>query len=109
EGPGSLSQGLSLTVDPVGNAYVCGILGFAAADFDPGPDTATLLPSGFVDIFVAKYGSCGKYLSAVNMEGSLLGYGNDIVLNPTGDAYVTGRFSGTVDFDPGTGTDTLTA
>src|SRR5690606_32052402 len=111
EGQGHLSAGYALSVDLTGNIYVTGIIGFTPADFDPGPDTVMLNPEGFMNILVAQYGSCGRYRAAINLKGdpSSFGYGWNIAFHPSGDAYVCGRFSGTVDFDPGVGMEQFTA
>ena len=43
------------------------------------------------------------------MGGLLQENGNDIALDQFGNIYVTGEFEGTVDFDPGSGTNNLTS
>jgi hypothetical protein len=80
-------------------------------DFDPGPGTATYYAGGG-DTYIAKYDNMGNHIwsfvfgnaiSATNHEG----WGID--LDNSGNIYLTGSFSNTVDFDPGAGTDSLTA
>lgn len=46
---------------------------------------------------------------AFNIGGSLNEAGYDIITDSEGNVYVSGTFSGTMDFDPGPGTDSLTA
>ena len=43
------------------------------------------------------------------MDGSLYSYGRSIVYDNSGNIYTTGSFSGTTDFNPGSGTYNLTA
>ncbi|WP_121331106.1 SBBP repeat-containing protein [Flavobacterium sp. 81] len=70
------------------------------ADFDPGIGTAISSapePSG---MFLAKYNAEGDYIYAKSMSGGRGVIGNAIAVDSTGNAYVTGYFEGTVDFDP---------
>ena len=39
-----------------------------------------------------------------SLGGALNDYGNDIIVDDSGNAYTTGSFQRTVDFDPGAGT-----
>lgn len=91
----------SLVLDPAGNAYIAG--GYdGTADFDPGAGTANLTAQGNMDIYLARYDSNGNYVWAKSMGGT----GNDMAMSmartPTGDLYISGYFSNTADFDPGT-------
>jgi hypothetical protein len=67
---------------------------------------------GGTDIYVAKLDSAGSFIWAKRMGGADpfggdRGYG--IAVDNLGNAYTTGFFSGTADFDPGTGTYSMTA
>jgi len=103
-------------VDSSGNIYITGTLD-GSVDFDPGPGTTTLTKTSANssgDIFVAKYNSDGNLLWAKNMGGDAghAAYGpwsSSIVVDVSGGVYVGGSFMGTVDFDPGAGTASLTA
>lgn len=92
----------SIVTDGI-NVYATG--GFdGSSDFDPGPGTTTLTAPGVSipeDIFVAAYtAATGAYVWAFNPTGLNSDYGRDIALGCSGDVLVTGRFQGTVDFDP---------
>lgn len=100
--------GNSIAVDVSGNVYVTGEF-WATADFDPGPGTANLTSAGDEDIFISKLDSNGNYLWAKRMGGTLFGdEGQSIAVDADGDVYTTGRFWGTVDFDPSVGSANLT-
>jgi hypothetical protein len=101
--------GWSIVVDANGNSYVTGSFG-GTADFDPGPNTANLIfNGGFYDIFVAKYDANGNYVWAIAIGGAGSENGQSIAVDTLGNVYITGLFNGTVDFDPGPGTMSLTA
>lgn len=99
--------GLGITVDGKGNVYTTGFFSFAA-DFDPGPDTASLT-GGDYEIFVSKLDTDGAYVWAKRMGGADMDIANAIALDDSGNIYTTGFFRGTADFDPGPGTANLTS
>ncbi len=92
--------GYALAVDQNANVYVIGSFR-DTVDFDPGPGTANL----FSGSFMAKYDANGNYIWAKNMGCASL----DIGLDGNNNIYITGVFSGTVDFDPGSGVAIRTA
>jgi len=106
----SNNGGNSITTDDDGNVYITGYFK-DSVDFDPSTDTASLTTAGsFVtDIFFAKYDSSGNYLWAKSIEGASVGVGYSISLDGVNNIYVAGVFKATTDFDPGTGSATLTS
>jgi hypothetical protein len=70
-------------------------------DFDPGPDVDNHVSNGGHDAFVTKFDSGGNYIGARTWGGTDFDYGFGAAVDGWGDVYVTGYFSGTVDFDPG--------
>jgi len=54
------------------------------------------------DVFVAKLDPAGNYLWAVRGGGSGSDTGQDIAVDATGNAYITGDFTGSATFVPGT-------
>jgi len=97
----------SIAADGAGNVYVTG--SFVSTDFDPGPGTAMFSSAGGVDPFIAAYDPAGNSLWAGNMGGSNDDWGEAVTADRSGNVYLTGRFAGTGDFDPGPGTATLNA
>lgn len=97
----------SMTVDAAGNSYTTGHF-YQTVDFDPGAGEANLTAqSNNGDIFIVKYNSNGNYVWVKQIGGAVGTYGlraNAITLSSNGSLYITGVYSGTVDFDPGAGT-----
>ncbi|ESU22320.1 hypothetical protein FEDK69T_23030 [Flavobacterium enshiense DK69] len=97
----------SITLNSSGQVYITGY--FAdTSDFDPSPNVANLTSAGNFDIFLAKYDSNGNYLWAKAMGGTGYDICDAVVVNSSGEAYITGTFSATADFNPSTATATLT-
>jgi hypothetical protein len=101
----SLSYGV---VDVTGNIYMAGSFN-GSADFDPGPDSTKLTTAGDYDAFVCKFNSSGDLVWAIQLGGAGADRAVCVKRDVQGNVYVTGSFSGTVDFDPGAGTATLSA
>lgn len=104
-GMSSDNMGLSLAVDGSGNVVVCGLF-LGTLDFNPGAGTATLIANSWTT-FVAKYSSSGNFVWAFKIGP----YSNacDVAIDANDNVIVAGSFSGTVDFNPGSGTASLTA
>jgi len=100
--------GISMAIDPSGNVYTTGSFQ-GTADFDPGTDMANLTSAGSNDIFISKLDADGNYVWAKKMGGTGNDIGHSIAIDASGNVYTTGRFEGTVDFDPGPGTTNLTS
>jgi len=91
--------GRGIEVDDNGDIYTTGP---NAGDFDPGTGTFTFSGSG---IYISRLNKDGRFISAHNLEGQGINEGFAIALNrATKEILVAGNFSGTIDFDPGTGT-----
>lgn len=91
----------SIAVDKLGSAYLTGSFK-GSVDFDPGPGTASLIGAGTEEaIFFAKYDSYGTYVMAKKLSGSSgSGVGTSIAVDTASKVYLTGAFSGTIDFNP---------
>lgn len=97
-----------LAVDAVGNAYVAGSFP-GTVDFDPGPGSATLTSAGDSDAFVAKFDGSGNLQWAKRVGGSGYDSAEDVSVDETGRLLLGGYFTGSVDFDPGSGTANLSS
>ncbi len=100
--------GMSIAVDSKGNVYTVGYF-MAIADFNPGSGTNTMNASGNADIFISKLDAGGNFVWAKQMSGSLSELPTGISLDKNGNILICGAFEGTVDFNPGSGTNTLSA
>ena len=107
-GESSTDQGTGIAVDPSGNVYTVGQF-YNSVDFDPGAGTTTLTAVGNEDFFIQKLDANGDFLWARSVGGGASEYANTVVLDASGNIYISGSFSGTVDFDPGAGVSNLTA
>ncbi len=101
----------ALATDASGNVIIAGEQGGPGnEDFDPGSGTANLYGNAIYNLFVAKYSSSGAYQWAVN-AGPTNTYNavNGLALASNGDIHAVGYFENTTDFNPGSGTNNLTA
>lgn len=94
--------GNAIVVDSEGNTYLTGSFE-GVADLDPGPGQVDLTGRGRSEAFLSKYSASGELLWARGFGGSATEEGTCVALGPSGDVFVTGSFSGTVDLDPGLG------
>jgi hypothetical protein len=97
-----------VVVDSAGNVYATGRFR-GDTDFDPGAGDFTITHSsggGTSDVYVWKLDSTGAFGYARAMQSTTAANeeGTAISVDGTGSVLVGGQFQGTVDFDPGTGT-----
>ncbi|HTN17280.1 MAG TPA: SBBP repeat-containing protein, partial [Chitinophagaceae bacterium] len=99
----------SVATDKDGNVYSSGKFR-NTVDFDPGPGTSNLTAvSTRFDLFISKFDKDGNFIW-VNQLGGVADKGTSYLQTDTaGNVYITGYFSGKIDFDPGTGTFELAA
>lgn len=101
-------EGSAIAVDASGNVYFTGNFQ-GTADFNPGSEVYNLSSNGVRDIFVAKLDPEGNFLWAKQLGGTTNDTGRAIVVDGSGDVYVTGEFEKTVNFDPDTGNNMITS
>lgn len=98
----------SVALDSAGNIIVVGYF-TGTADFDPGAGTSARTSAGSLDIFVLKLSGAGG-LQWVRTFGALNSdLATSVSIDSNDAVYVGGRYSSTVDFDPGTGNTATTA
>jgi hypothetical protein len=91
---------LGMTVDNSGNTYTTGFYEFRA-DVNPGPGVEQLISNGSRDIFITKLDANGDFVWGKSIGGSDFDQAYSVHVSPANDIYVTGWYTGTVDFDPG--------
>ena len=105
-GPSS-DSGYAITIDDYGNVYTTGQF-YGTVDFDPGINVYNIISSSH-DIFILKLSDNGDFLWAKSFGGNYSKTAQSIVVDKYGNIYLNGRFSNTVDFDPGVGVYNLTS
>jgi hypothetical protein len=105
----------AITISSSENIYVCGNFQ-DTTDFDPGPGTYNMIVPGSANtnLFVVKLSPSGGFVFAKNIgETAASGMHNggsvSIGLDGNNNIYNAGNFKGTLDFDPGSGTYTMTS
>ncbi len=96
----SVDKGSRLDVDGSGNVYLAGLFS-RSADFDPGPDEFLLSSlSNSQDGVLASYSPAGALRHAMPLGSPQLDGIAGLAVDDNGDAYITGNFIGTLNFDP---------
>jgi len=101
-------SGVAVTLDPVGNVYASGTTGRGDYDMDPGSGTFTLTNGnlgGNANSYIAKLNPAGGFVWAVQFANDPnAGAGvwtANLAVDAAQNVYVTGVFTGRVDFDTG--------
>lgn len=92
--------GAAITVDALGNVFSSGNFS-STSDFDPGASTYTLNCMGNSDIYISKLDLNGNFVWAKSIGDASYEYCYSMVSDGSANIYLTGRYGGTVDFDPG--------
>jgi hypothetical protein len=103
---GTLCTINSIALDGSGNVIVGGMY-YGAVDFNPGAGT-TILP-GTQGGYITKLNSAGALVWANALESNNATTVNGLAVDAAGNIYATGGFAGTTDFNPGSGTYSLTS
>ncbi|CAA6813742.1 MAG: Unknown protein [uncultured Aureispira sp.] len=109
-GNSSPDKGFSIKVDRQGYVYTTGLYS-SSVDFDPNAGTEYLNAdaSDSWNAYIQKLSPQGNLVWAKAIIGHSHDVGYSLDIDSSGNVYSTGRFSGTVDFDPGPGISNLTA
>lgn len=96
-----------ITSGPDGALYVAGSFS-GTADFDPGANTASLSAVSNTDGYIMKLNADGEFNWVRHIAGDSINI-TALALDQDGGLFSTGGYDGSVDFDPGPGSSTLTA
>jgi hypothetical protein len=107
-GGSSFDDGDSIDVDSTGNVYVTGNFQ-GPADFTSNGNPVTLTSAGQDEVFVWKLDSAGAGVWAKSAGSAGGDVGRSVVVDSSGNVYVTGIFTGTADFDRDGNSANLTA
>jgi hypothetical protein len=99
---------VSIAIDGNGNIITTGNFE-GSADFDPSESTLMLTAIGQSDVFIQKLSPNGDFLWAKQVGGSSYDESSSIAVDENNNVFITGYFSGTADFDPGTSESNLTS
>ncbi len=94
---------IQLVMDSEGSTYTIGSFQ-GTVDFDRGPGVSELTSAGSFDMYILKLDVNGDFLWVKHFSGSQAVLGYSISLDNNDNIIATGRYSGTVDFDPGIAT-----
>lgn len=100
----SVVKAQSVAIDAGGNTYTVGFFS-GSIDVDPSASFDIRPSAGASDIFIIKTDPTGALVWANTIGSNIFDEANDVAIDGNGNITVTGSFSGTVDFDPGPGTD----
>lgn len=98
--------GTSVLIDGEDNIYSFGYFR-GTVDFDPGIDVSNLETAGMDDIFLQKLDSNGDFIWAKRIGSDLTDKCRGAAIDASGSLYLTGEYTGTVDFDPDEGVSNL--
>lgn len=109
-GGGGAMTVAGLGLDKSGNPFLAGHFS-KTIDFDPGPGYSKLTAGGKTDSYVMKLDTSGELKRVAQFVGTTCDKSGitDLAVDGGGNAYVTGYFAGTVDFDPKADTTLLTS
>lgn len=98
--------GAAVVTDLQNNVYSTGYFS-QTVDFDPSAGVQSLTSNGTFDLYVQKHDPNGNLLWVKGIGGTGDDGGKSICVDASGNIYVTGFFTGSVDFDPNSGVFTL--
>lgn len=96
------------TIDPNGNSVLTGYF-TGPTDFDPGTSILIDSGNGAQDVFIAKLNLSGNLIWSKFFGGTGYDYSTKVKCDTNGDIILCGTFEDSLDFDPGIGTNFLSA
>ncbi len=97
-------EGFGVDGNANNDVYVTGRF-YNTVDFDPLPGVQNHISAGDCDIFVSKYDSSGNWDWTRSFGAGSYDIGSGVDSNATGSVWMSGYYTGIIDFDPGPGTE----
>jgi hypothetical protein len=94
----------STCIDSQGSVITIGSF-LNSTDLDPGPGVFTVTSNGDADVFIQKVDAFGNFMWGAAFGGTSSDWARRVAVDSENNILLTGRTSGTVDLDPGPGTD----
>ena len=107
-GSSSYDKGRSVTIDDMGNIYLTGQFK-QTVDFNFGPNINELTAVANYDGFILKLTGDGSFIWVKQLGGDDTTDPLSIAVDNQQNIFISGKFKGTVDFDPGQGSNNITA
>ena len=107
-GGNGYDSGSFIATDNDGNIFITGFFE-DTVDFDSGSGIDNHTSNGGLDVFLTKYNADGSYAWTKTFGGTGWDDADSLTFDTNGNIFVVGRFSGTVDFNAGNGSDERTA
>jgi len=100
----------SISIGSDDDIYSVGTFTSFNADFDPGPMSQTMSPSGGTATYISKLDVDGNYVWAKQITGSVSNVDvSSVSVSPTNEITVVGGYSSTAEFDPSSNVYQITA
>lgn len=101
-GSTNIDRATGVAYDTNGNIYTVGYFG-GTVDFDPGASTYTLTANGGYDAFIQKLDPNGNFISAYSFGNANNDIINSVFIDASNNLHIGGYFTGSTDFDLGSG------
>lgn len=98
--------GKDIAVDASGNMILASYF-YGTVDFDPATGINNRVSVGTADVGLSKYNSNGQLQWAVSFGSMGVDIPHSVTTDASGNIYVAGYYSGSCDFDPGSGNTTI--
>lgn len=98
-GQAGIATAYSITVDNSGNVYTSGYFN-TSIDLNPGAGTLIKTSAGLYDLFISKLNSAGDFVWGLSIGGTGEDVVKSVVTDENNNLFLTGSFSGTVNFNP---------
>jgi gliding motility-associated-like protein len=104
----SIEAAEGIAASATGDVAITGFFSFTV-DFDPGAGVHNVSSGGGADAYVLRLDTNGNFVSVSTFENPASATGMSVAFDGSGNTYTGGYFSGTADFDPSAGVQSITS